>query len=112
MEHYEIALRLIPDCIEAHNNLGLALVKTGRFQEGIEQYRQALHLKPDSMNDLEQFGIGLCRHAAIFRGHCRSPEGLGTCQSQGQTETAKQIEDWLNAYRVKLSKRPECNSVQ
>ena len=45
--HYEQALRLKPDYIEAHNNLGNALLDSGKVPEAIGQFEQALRLKPD-----------------------------------------------------------------
>jgi len=39
---YEELLRLRPDVVEARANLGAALVRQGRFDEAIEQYRAAL----------------------------------------------------------------------
>jgi len=47
IEHLEQALRLKPDYVEAHFNLGLALEKLGRTPEAIEHYQQALKLRPD-----------------------------------------------------------------
>jgi tetratricopeptide (TPR) repeat protein len=44
---YEQALRISPDSVEAHYNLGIALVQVGRVQEAIEHYEQALRIKPD-----------------------------------------------------------------
>jgi tetratricopeptide (TPR) repeat protein len=44
---YEHAVRIKPDYVEAHFNLGLALEKLGRTSEAIEHYQQALKLRPD-----------------------------------------------------------------
>jgi tetratricopeptide (TPR) repeat protein len=44
---YEQALRIKPDYVDAHFNLGLALEKLGRTPEAIEHYQQALKLRPD-----------------------------------------------------------------
>ncbi|MGO9608987.1 MAG: tetratricopeptide repeat protein, partial [Verrucomicrobiia bacterium] len=47
MEHWEEALKLKPDDVEAHVNLGNALQGQGRLPEAIEHYQQALKLRPD-----------------------------------------------------------------
>ncbi len=47
MEHWEQALKLKPDDVEAHMNLGKALEGQGRLPEAIEHYQQALKLRPD-----------------------------------------------------------------
>src|SRR5690349_319962 len=39
---YQELLKLHPEVIEAHANLGAAFAKLGRFDEAIEQYRAAL----------------------------------------------------------------------
>jgi tetratricopeptide (TPR) repeat protein len=44
---YEQAVRIKPDYVEAHFNLGLALEKMGRVPESIEHYQQVLKLRPD-----------------------------------------------------------------
>ncbi len=45
---YQRALRINPDYIDAHNNLGSALQDLpGRMNEAIAQYQEALRLKPD-----------------------------------------------------------------
>ena len=35
------ALAIAPGFVAAHNNLGLALVKAGKVDEAVEEYRQA-----------------------------------------------------------------------
>ena len=42
MAEYRAALKLKPDYVEAHNNLGYALASRGRFAEAIAHYRKAL----------------------------------------------------------------------
>jgi tetratricopeptide (TPR) repeat protein len=43
---YKEALRLNPDSVKAHNNLGNALNLLGRTPEAIVQYEEALRLSP------------------------------------------------------------------
>ena len=45
---FEAALKADPDHLEAHNNLGNALVKVGRLDQAATQYRLALQLRPES----------------------------------------------------------------
>ncbi len=62
IEQWDEALRLRPDDVDAHFNLGLALEKTGRTPEAIEHYQQALKLRPDfaaARNALARLGAGL-----------------------------------------------------
>jgi tetratricopeptide (TPR) repeat protein len=106
IEHYQKALRLEPDYIDAYNNLGLALVQTGRFREGIEHYRQALRLKPDCTTICNNLALAYAGMQQSSEAIAAARKALELARSQGQTEMARQIEDWLNAYRVKLSNSP------
>jgi len=47
IKHWEQTVRLKPDDVEAHYNLGLALEQAGRNEEAIGHYEQALRINPD-----------------------------------------------------------------
>jgi len=47
VESFKQAIRLDPDCKEAHHNLGIAYAKSGRYEEAIESLKQAIRLYPD-----------------------------------------------------------------
>jgi tetratricopeptide (TPR) repeat protein len=47
LEHYREALRIDPNLTEAHNNLGILLLQQGFTHQAIQQFEQALALKPD-----------------------------------------------------------------
>ena len=57
--HYEAALRVIPGLAEAHNNLGVALLSSGRQSEAIERFAAATQLKPDFADAQANLGIML-----------------------------------------------------
>ena len=46
LAHYEQALRLRPDFVEAYNDLGMALQHFGEWARAAQCYRQAIHLMP------------------------------------------------------------------
>ncbi len=59
-EHFQAAVRLKPDFVEAYNNLGNALQRTpGRSTEAIAQYEQALWLRPGMATLHNNLGIVL-----------------------------------------------------
>jgi len=47
IERYEHALRLDPECVDAHCNLGNTLFDLGKITEAIQHYEQALRIQPD-----------------------------------------------------------------
>jgi tetratricopeptide (TPR) repeat protein len=92
-------LRLKPDHVQAHNNMGIALANSGRLPEAVDFFRQTLTLKPD-------FTEVYLNLASAYAGMRQSSEAIASAQqalelarSQRQTVLAKQIEDWLNAYQ-------------
>ena len=58
---YRATLQKNPDCWMAHDNLGVALVAQGRFDEAIEHYHQAIALRPTNPRSHYDLGIAL-RH--------------------------------------------------
>ena len=48
--HYHQALRIKPDYVDAHYNLGIAYVNTGKIDEAVQQFRTALRLRPSDDN--------------------------------------------------------------
>ena len=48
IEEYKEAIRIDPDCAEAHLGLGLAYYgEKGLYDEAIEEYKEAIRIKPD-----------------------------------------------------------------
>ena len=54
-----------PGCWMAHNNLGGALFQAGRTEEAIEQYEQALQLKPDYAEAHNNMGDALLQTGRV-----------------------------------------------
>ena len=48
-----------PDFLEAHNNLGILLARSGHLDEAIEQFRQALEIAPGSAEVRRNLDIAL-----------------------------------------------------
>ena len=59
------ALRQNPDFAEAHNNLGNALLETGRLDEAVRHYQEALRLKPG-------YAVALNNLAGALKARARS----------------------------------------
>jgi tetratricopeptide (TPR) repeat protein len=108
--HYQQALRLKPDYADAHNNLGLAFANSGRLQEAIEHYQQALRLKSDFTNAYYNLALAYAKMQQSSKAIVAAQKGLELAHSQGQRAQAKQIEDWLNAYRLNLSNSPNLSN--
>jgi tetratricopeptide (TPR) repeat protein len=106
-EQYKQALALKPDDSEAHFNLGNSLVKLGRPEEAIEHYRQALRLKPEFIDACINLALTCASMHQSSEAVAAAQKALGLARSQGKTEQAGQIEDWLNSYRAGLSDEPK-----
>ncbi len=57
--HFEDALRLRPDHVDARNSLGLSHARAGRFSEAIARYEEALRLQPDNAQVHNNLGNAL-----------------------------------------------------
>ncbi len=103
IEHYRQALRLKPDYIDAHNNLGIILAQAGRPQEALEHFQIVLRLKPDFT--VVYFNLALTYSALRQSSDAivAAQKALDLARSSDQRALAKQVEDWLNAYRASLS---------
>ena len=100
IEYFEKALRLKADYFGARCNLGNALVKAGRQNEAIEHYKRALALRPD---DTQVYGSLMTAYIQTNQPDMAIATArriLELARSQGQTALAKEIEDWLKAYRA------------
>ena len=98
--------------VEAHCNLGIELVRRGMVTEGIEQYEQALWIKPDDLMAHENLGIALAQEGKneaarehfervvdIKPDHAGAHYDLGLALARlGRTEEA--VEHWEQAVRI------------
>jgi Flp pilus assembly protein TadD len=106
IEHFQQALRLNPFNAEVHNSLGCALANIGRLQEAIEHFEQALRLKPDFANVYYNLALVYAKMQQSSEAIAAAQKGLELARSHGQGAQAKQIDDWLNAYRLNMSNSP------
>ena len=56
---YREAIRLKPDYLEAHSNLGVALASQGKPEEAIAECREAIRLKPGLAEAHSNLGFAL-----------------------------------------------------
>lgn len=59
------ALESTPDNYHVHNNLGVALVEKGRFDEAIVHYREAIRIRPKYEDPYHNLGYALYRKGRI-----------------------------------------------
>ena len=59
IEHYERALEIHPNYVEAHNNLGVQLIRTGRPERAISALEKAVELDPGSIEPHLNLSIAL-----------------------------------------------------
>jgi Tfp pilus assembly protein PilF len=63
IEHFQQALYVQPDLVEAHINWGTALLQQGKPIEAIEHFQQALRIKSDSAGAHYNWGAALLQQA-------------------------------------------------
>ncbi len=61
MAHYQQALEIKPDYVEALNNLGAAFARLGRMNEAITQHQKAVEIKPDYAQAHYNLGVAFAR---------------------------------------------------
>ncbi len=61
IENYRAALRIDPGYADAHNNLGVALAKTGNLPDAVAQYKAALQIAPTYPDAHNNLGVALAQ---------------------------------------------------
>jgi protein O-mannosyl-transferase len=98
--HYRAALALRPNYPEVHHNLGAALLRAGRPQQAIDHYKQGLRLRPNFTSICFNLALAYASVNQSSEALTAAQKALELAQSQGQTELARQIEDWSKSYRA------------
>lgn len=112
---FQHAVRVTSDNHFAHNNLGVALARSGRLAEATYHYYQALRIKPDSAQVHNNLGNALAAQGSVDRAvdhyyqalaidstNARAHNNLGNLlANQGKTEEA------INHYNKALRLEPD-----
>ena len=89
--HLREAVRLAPDSVRAHTDLGSVLAKMGRFPEAAAEYRAALRLDPSSEITRNNLASALADAAGA---HYR--RGLDLAKAGRSAEAASELEAAIN----------------
>ena len=135
LAHSRTALRLFPDDVRAHCDLGVALFDEGQFQQAISHLSRALSLMP-GQPDLEPkynaadihciLGLSLLpsRQLKEATGHlsyairrnsgdARAYQGLriayDLARAAGQESLAKEISGWIRLYKAQTAPETPSN---
>ena len=65
MREYQACIAAEPNRVEARSNLGAVLVKLGRYQDAIDQYRAALGLAPADLVPRLRFNLALAYYKSF-----------------------------------------------
>jgi len=124
---YDSAMTIWQDTVEkrpnnprAHNGLGLALMQTGKVQEAIGQYEQALRLKPNSFEADTDLGIALLHAGQVQeaiahyeRALCIKPDYARAYYNWGVAlEQAGQVQEAIQHYEQTLRIQPDFVQAQ
>src|SRR5262249_23980547 len=99
LPHFDQALRSKPDDAEEHNKFGAALFGLGRAEEAKSHYEEAVRLKPDYAEAWANLAAAQAKLNHRDDAITAAQKALDLARAHGQTEIARQIDDWLSAYR-------------
>lgn len=89
--HLWEAVRLAPDSVRAHTDLGSALAEMGRFPEAMAEYRTALQLDPSSEITRNNLANALADAARTHYSH-----GLDLAKAERLPEAASELQAAIN----------------
>ena len=100
---------------EAHNYRGYIFSRAGQTQEAIEQYRQALHLKPDYAEAHNNLGVALEKSGKIQEalGHYEQAVRIGPSDAEAQNnlgaalEKVGRIQEAIGHYQEAVRLKPD-----
>jgi Flp pilus assembly protein TadD len=95
MAHFQMVLQLNPNDGEAHNNLGLLLVKLGRIDEAIAHYRKSLEVNPDKIGTLPNLAFALVQKGQLTDAIPLLQRALALAKSDGDEAQAKTMTEIL-----------------
>jgi protein O-mannosyl-transferase len=100
--HCNQALRIKPSFAEAYYALAYIMDTTDRLAEAIDYYRKGLQFNPDNAAACASLTMALAKTNQSTEAIDMAQKTLKLAKSKGNTDLAKQIEDWLNSYRAGL----------
>jgi Flp pilus assembly protein TadD len=74
--HFQKVLEIKPDDVEAHFNLGNALVQKGRVDEAIPHFQKALEIKPDDAEARQNLSNALVQAGRVGEAIAQYQKGL------------------------------------
>jgi protein O-mannosyl-transferase len=96
---FQQALQIRPDYVEAHYDLGVLFADMGRTEAAIEQYQAALRANPKYLQAWSNLAVAQAQLQHSGEAIDSAQRAIDVAQALGQTDRAKQIATWLNAYR-------------
>jgi Flp pilus assembly protein TadD len=95
LEQFRQIVDMDPEDYFSHFGYASALFEAGRYQEAVQEFREAIRLKPDYSAAYRDLGKALEKAGAAAEARCVYLEGIPVAERNGDLQTLKEMQVFL-----------------